>query len=32
MKKLTLMIVLLSSVGLGCKFLESLRGGGTAGG
>ncbi len=32
MKKLTLMIVLLSSVGLGCKFLDSLRGGGTAGG
>lgn len=32
MKRLTLVLVLLSSVGIGCKFIDSLRGGGSGGG
>ncbi len=32
MKRLTLVLVLLSTVGIGCKFIDSLRGGGTSGG
>lgn len=31
MKRLTLILVLLSSVGIGCKFIDSLRGGGADG-
>ncbi|MEQ1603452.1 MAG: hypothetical protein ABL999_01135 [Pyrinomonadaceae bacterium] len=32
MKRLTLVLVLLSSVAIGCKFIESLKGGGSDGG
>lgn len=32
MKKLTLMILLLSSAAIGCKFIDSIRGGGSDGG